>query len=93
MSKAELHKYGHTKLQLLFSLLAWNLPIPKTLTEAFCSLTAVQWKLLIAVGGLSAANGSMELWDTSNNIIREIEYVNDNDQIDTSQVSKEAKTD
>ena len=46
----------------------------------------MQWKLLIAVGGLSDANGSMELWDTSNNIIREIEYVNGT--MDTSQVSK-----
>ena len=69
-----------------FDSAAWNSSTLKTLTEAFCSLTVVQWKLLIAVGGLSDANGSMELWDTSNNIIREIEYVNGT--MDTSQVSK-----
>ena len=69
-----------------FDSAAWNSCTLRTLTEAFCSLTVVQWKLLIAVGGLSDANGSMELWDTSNNIIREIEYVNGT--MDTSQVSK-----
>ena len=82
----EIKKAKNVEKRNFYDSAAWNSSTLRTLTEAFCSLTVVQWKLLIAVGGLSDANGSMELWDTSNNIIREIEYVNGT--MDTSQVSK-----
>ena len=82
----EIKKAKNVEKRDFYDSAAWNSSTLRTLTEAFCSLTVVQWKLLIAVGGLSDANGSMELWDTSNNIIREIEYVNGT--MDTSQVSK-----